>query len=252
MSFSLKNSHDRRLCGALLATATLVNAALFYGVYNLGTLVLAGLGLLLWGRWFTEKGRGPRWLANGCKWLCRAGWSFFLGSCLLMYALTWARALPADAQPAVIVVPGAQVNHDRPSLMLQNRLDRGLQLWRSHPGSVFVVTGGKDPGDSFSEAEVMTAYLVEQGVDPKDIYPETQASNTRENFYYSAQIIQKNQLEGPVVVATDAFHQTRCRLWAARSGLPKVYSAVCVPCWGIAPVFWLREVCGVAHFFVFC
>jgi len=149
-------------------------------------------------------------------------------------------------------VPGAQVNGSHPSLMLQNRLNRGLQLWQRHPGSVFVVTGGKAGGALYSEAEVMALYLQKNGVDPGDIYLEDKATDTEENFRFAAQIIEENGLEGPVVIATDAFHQTRCRLWAGRCGLQDVYSAICVPCWGIAPVFWLREVCGVAHFYVFC
>ena len=251
MSFSLKNAHTRRLLAALLASATLVNAGVFYGVRNVGTLVLVGLTALLWGRYLTAKGYGPHWLADACKWLCRIGWGFFLGCSIIMYALTWAKALPADSGAAVIVVPGAQVNGSRPSLMLQNRLDRGLQLWRQHPGSVLVVTGGRTEGAPYSEAEVMALYLTQNGVDPEAIYLEDKATNTRENFRFAAEIIEENHLQGPVVIATDAFHQTRCRLWAARYGL-NAYSAICVPCWGIAPVFWLREVCGIAHFYVFC
>ncbi len=252
MSFSLKNADTRRLLAALLSSFTLLNPTLIYGIRNVGTLVLAGLTLLLWGRYFTAKGHGPLWLQGTCKWLCRLGWGFFLGCALLMYGLTLAKALPATAGPAVIVVPGAQVNVDQPSLMLQNRLDRGLQLWEEHPGSVFVVTGGKGEGDPYTEAEVMALYLTQNGVDPDHIYLENQATNTQQNFELSAAIIRLERLPGPVVIATDAFHQTRCRLWAGRSGLNEVYSAVCFPCWGIAPVFWLREVCGIAHFFVFC
>lgn len=252
MSFSLKNAHDRRLCGALLATAILANAALFHGVYNLGTAVLSGLVLMLWGRYITAKGIGPLWLQKGFRLLCRLGWGFFLGCAALMYLLTLTKALPANAGASVIVVPGAQVIGDRPSLMLQYRLDRGLQLWQDHPNSVFVVSGGKAEGAPYSEAEVMTLYLTQQGVDPDDIYPEPHATNTQENFMLSAQIIREQELEGPVVIATDAFHQTRCRLWAGRYGLTDVHSAICFPSWGIAPVYWLREVCGVAHFYVFC
>jgi uncharacterized SAM-binding protein YcdF (DUF218 family) len=240
------------LAAALLATATFVNATLFFGVRNVGTLVLAGLTMLLWGRYITAKGCGPRWLAACCRWLCPIGWAFFLGCCAIMYAITLSHALPAGAGAAVIVVPGAQVNGDSPSLMLQNRLDRGLQLWQQHPGSVFVVTGGKAEGAPYSEAEVMALYLQNQGVAPESIYREDKAANTEENFRFAAQIIEENKLNGPVVISTDAFHQTRCRLWAQRFGLQQAYSAVCRPCWGIAPVFWLREVCGVAHFYVFC
>ena len=252
MNFSLKNTHNRRLAAALLATVTLLNPTLLFGVYNLGTLVLAGLTLLLWVRYATAKGFGPRWLRQPAKWLCRLGWWGFLACAVLMYGFTLANALPADSAPCVIVVPGAQVNGDKPSLMLQNRLDRGLEVWQEHPESIFVVSGGKAEGAPYSEAEVMALYLTQNGVAPDDIYLEAEATNTEENFAFSAKIIKDEGLVYPVVIATDAFHQTRCRLWADHYGLPDTHAAVCTPCWGIAPVFWLREVCGVAHYFVFC
>jgi len=251
MTFSLKNAHNRRLAAALLATFTLLNSTLLFGVYNLGTLVLAGLTLLLWVGYVTQKGYGSRWLRQGAKWLCRLGWSVFLVCAAVMYGLTLTNTLPADSQSYVIVVPGAQVKGAQPSLMLQNRLDRGLQVWKEHPGSLFVVSGGKAEGAPFSEAEVMALYLTQNGVDPQDIFMEDQATNTEQNFAFSARIIKEEGLEYPVVIATDAFHQTRCRLWADRHGLKDSRSAICTPCWGIAPVFWLREVCSVAHYFVF-
>ena len=55
MNFSLKNAHNRRLAAAALATFTLLNPTLIFGVYNLGTLVLAGLTLLLWVHYFAHK-----------------------------------------------------------------------------------------------------------------------------------------------------------------------------------------------------
>ena len=243
----MKRFPKAAFAAALVASFTLLNAALFHRIWNLGTAVLAGLTALLWLGLLCPAGRTQQAL----KRLCRLGWGFFLGCCAVMYAVTLAHPLPADAGPAVIVVPGAQVKEDRPSLMLQNRLDRGLQLYEQHPGSVFVVSGGRAEGDPFSEAEVMARYLTQKGVDPDCIYPENQAASTEENFRYAAEMIAQNGLEGRVVIATDAFHQTRCRLWAARFGLEEACSAVCFPCWGIAPVYWLREVCGVAHFYLF-
>lgn len=252
MNRLLKNADNRRLAAALLATFTLLNPTLIFGVYNLGTLVLACLTLLLWLRYATAKGFGLLWLGQSAKWLCRLGWCGFLACALLMYGISLGNALPANSGPQVIVVPGAQVNGDKPSLMLQNRLNRGLEVWQQHPGSLFVVSGGTAEGAPYSEAEVMFLYLTQNGVDPEDIYMEDKATNTEENFAFSAEMIRSKGLEYPVVIATDAFHQTRCRLWANHYGLKDTHSAICTPCWGIAPVFWLREVCGVAHYFVFC
>ncbi len=251
MNPACKKTDILRLLAAGLATAYLL-ATLAAGVRNLGSLVLAGLCLLLWGRWLTARGLGPHRLRRGIKWLCRLSWGLCLGCCAILYAATLANTLPANAEPAVIVVPGAQINGSLPSQMLQNRLDAAFEVWQDHPGSLFVVTGGQAGDDPYTEADVMAMYLYHRGVDADDIYPEHNAANTQENFRFAAQIIRQNKLEGPVVVATDSFHQTRCRLWAGRCGLQEVYCAPCRPCWGIAPVFWLRELCGVAYTLLFC
>lgn len=252
MKKTLKIADRLRLLAAGLASLYLA-ATLLCGVCNWGSLVLGGLCGLLWGRALTARGRGPLWLGRCLKWLCRLGWGGALACCGAMVALTLGSTLPAGSnQPVVIVVPGAQVNGSAPSQMLQNRLDAALEVWKAHPGSCFVVSGGAAAGADYTEADVMAMYLYHRGVEAGDIFAEHTAANTEQNLRFSAELIRAEGLAGPVVLATDSFHQSRCRLWAARCGLEEVYAAPCRPCWGIAPVFWLREVCGLAAALVFC
>lgn len=241
-----KTADKLRFWAAGLASLYLL-ATLLCGVRNWGSLVLGGLCGLLWGRALTARGRGPFWLGQCLKWLCRLGWGGALVCCGVMYALTLGSTLPAGStEPVVIVVPGAQVNGNIPSQMLQNRLDAALEVWEAHPGSCFVVSGGAAAGADYTEADVMAMYLYHRGVEAEDIFAEHTAANTEQNLRFAAELIRAEGLAGPVVLATDSFHQSRCRLWAARCGLGEVYCAPCRPCRGIAPVFWLREVCGVA------
>ena len=67
---------------------------------------------------------------------------------------------PADA----IVVMGAAQYDGRPSPQLAARLDHVVELWPQGPAPLVVVTGGKRPGDRFTEAEASAAYLEERGV----------------------------------------------------------------------------------------
>ena len=67
---------------------------------------------------------------------------------------------PVDA----IVVMGAAQYDGRPSPQLAARLDHVAELWPEGRAGLVVVTGGKRPGDRFTEAEASAAYLEEHGV----------------------------------------------------------------------------------------
>src|SRR2546421_5930922 len=64
---------------------------------------------------------------------------------------------------AIVVLGAAQYN-GTPSPVLKARLDHALFLYRHHLAPVFIVTGGKQPGDRYTEAESSTRYLETRGV----------------------------------------------------------------------------------------
>jgi len=248
----------RRAGPALLAAAALVCTffvllPLGFGIVNTGVFFGAGLAALLWAAlWACRSRRASARLRRAVWAVCALVWALCLGLFGRMEAAARLNPLPAGTGACVIVVPGAQVRGDQPSVMLRRRLEAALAVAKQHPGSVFVVSGGTGEGQTFSEAEVMGRWLTAQGVPPDKIYPEDQSVNTEENFSKSAAVIRQNSLAGPVVIATDAFHQARCRLWAARAGLGPVYSVCCRSPWGLAPTYWARELCGMAYTYVFC
>ena len=65
------------------------------------------------------------------------------------------QARPVDA----IVVMGAAQYDGAPSPQLAARLDHVAELWPQGLAPLVVVTGGKQPGDRFTEAEASAAYL---------------------------------------------------------------------------------------------
>src|SRR6185436_3848629 len=63
-----------------------------------------------------------------------------------------------------IVVMGAAQYDGRPSPQLAARLDHVAELWPQGRAPLVVVTGGKRPGDRFTEAQASARYLEERGV----------------------------------------------------------------------------------------
>ena len=79
----------------------------------------------------------------------------------------------AKAADAIVVLGAAQYD-GRPSPVLTARLDHALDLWKQGLAPVIVVTGGKRPGDRFTEATASANYLLERGVPDDKILREVQ------------------------------------------------------------------------------
>ncbi len=79
----------------------------------------------------------------------------------------------AKAADAIVVLGAAQYD-GRPSPVLTARLDHALDLWKQGLAPIIVVTGGKRPGDRFTEATASANYLLERGVPDDKILREVQ------------------------------------------------------------------------------
>src|SRR2546421_310972 len=62
-----------------------------------------------------------------------------------------------------ILVSGAAQYSGRPSAVLRARLDRAADLSHRHVAPYIVVTGGRQPGDNFTEATAGADYLHTRG-----------------------------------------------------------------------------------------
>ena len=100
--------------------------------------------------------------------------AILLGLIVLYFAVTlvqvWLTSRDYDPRPAgAIVVLGAAQYNGRPSPDLEARLRQALTLYRDGYAHMIVVTGGKKPGDVYTEAETGAMYLEKAGVPAADI-----------------------------------------------------------------------------------
>ena len=123
-------------------------------------------------------------------------------------------ARPAEA----IVVLGTAQYNGWPGPVFEARLDRALALWREGYAPLLVVTGGKMPGDGFTEAEAAWNYLTAAGVPPEAIVSENAAGDTWESMQGVAALLLPRGVD-EVIVASDGFHLFRSRMMARDVGL---------------------------------
>ena len=69
-----------------------------------------------------------------------------------------------DCERDYLIVLGAAVHGDTPSLALQHRLEGALDYMEKYPESVAIVSGGKGQGENISEALCMYNWLTEHGI----------------------------------------------------------------------------------------
>lgn len=120
-----------------------------------------------------------------------------------------------------LVILGAGLEGETPSLSLLERLRAGSRYLREHPDTTVIVSGGQGRGEDITEAEAMRRYLVKNGIEENRIIMESRATSTMENFRYSRQLIEERTggHVGEITFITNKYHIFRSRILARRNGL---------------------------------
>lgn len=155
-----------------------------------------------------------------------------------------------DETPEFVVVLGAQVQGDEPSLTLKKRLDKTLEFMQEYPDRTVIVSGGQGPDEADTEASVMARYLIEHGADASRIIEEDKASNTRENLLFSAKLAEAAGLDtSRVLIVTSDFHMCRAKYIARTLSMEPYGQASDTWPWILKVNYTLREVFAFAKAF---
>ena len=157
--------------------------------------------------------------------------------------------VPTTESFDAIVVMGAAQYDGRPSPQLAARLDHVVNLWKAGIADTVVVTGGKQTGDRFTEAEASRRYLTDRGVAVAAIVEENSSRSTWEALHNVRALIDGSKLDiARIVIVTDPFHSLRSRLIAEENGFDAATSATTSsPVVGTKALEkHLKEGCGVA------
>lgn len=127
------------------------------------------------------------------------------------------------AADAIVVLGAAQYDGE-PSPVLKARLDQATYLWNEGLADNVIVTGGKQEGDRFTEAEASHMYLEDQGIPTESIFEEEQGTTTLESLEEVRQIADNNGIDSLLVVS-DPLHSERVKRMASDLGFNEVYAS---------------------------
>ncbi len=156
-----------------------------------------------------------RWLTTALVFAAVA--AGVIGGGLVLAIYRQARIDQARPVDAIVVLGTAQFN-GRPGQVLQARLDRALADYRAGYAPLIVATGGRAPGDVFTEAEAARDYLVAAGVPEEAILLENDGRDTWGSMQGVAALLESRGLSR-VLLVSDGFHLLRSKLMARDVGL---------------------------------
>ena len=135
-----------------------------------------------------------------------------------------------------VVVLGAKVRHDGPSVSLQNRIDAAYDYLTAHPDAIAVVSGGQGEDEPMTEAECIYRALIGRGIDPERVWIEDKATSTWENLQFSLDLIEEKTGLRPetIGIISSEYHLFRAGLFATLKSQKLNH--------------FLREVAGVWHY----
>lgn len=113
-----------------------------------------------------------------------------------------------------ILILGAGVWGDRPTHMLQDRLDFGVTLYEMGASNRLLMSGDHGKKD-YDEVNVMKKYAIDKGVPSSHIFMDHAGFSTYESLYRAREIFEANK----IIIVTQEYHLYRALYIADKLGL---------------------------------
>lgn len=148
------------------------------------------------------------------------GLNFYVKSSAAPYLLTPQEAADLDGADCILILGCAVWAGNKPSPMLADRLQRGLELYQSGAAPKIIVSG--DHGkEYYDEVGVMRQWCLDAGVPSEDLFMDHAGFSTYESVYRARDVFACKKL----IIVTQEYHLYRA-VYAAR--------ALGLDAWGVA------------------
>lgn len=140
----------------------------------------------------------------------------------LLYGALYPSIMARRGGPvAAVVVLGSGLIRGRVPPLLASRIRRGRALYERYADRrpLLVTSGGQGPDEPVAEAKAMADYLTDEGFPADRIVLEDRSRNTEQNLTYSAELLARQGVRGPIAAVTNNFHAFRAALLMRRLGI---------------------------------
>ena len=151
-----------------------------------------------------------------------------------------------------MLVLGAKVRNDGPSVSLMDRIRAAADYMNAHPDVIAIVSGGQGQDEPMTEAQCMYEELVKLGIDPERIWIEDKATSTWENLRFTMDLIEEKTGQRPekIGLLSSEYHLVRAKLFARECGVEAVGIPARTSRLSQMVNHFMREVAGVWHYII--
>lgn len=151
-----------------------------------------------------------------------------------------------------MVVLGAKVRTDGPSVSLMDRIRAAAEYMERNPEVIAIVSGGQGPDEPMTEARCMYEQLVKLGIDPDRIWMEERATSTWENLNFALEMIEEKTGQRPekLGLLSSEYHLFRAGLFADACGVDAVGIPANTSRLSQKVNHFMREIAGVWHYII--
>ena len=177
--------------------------------------------------------------------------AIYLG--LIVFVSVSGYANPPTGQEQVMIVLGAGLHKDQPSMLLRYRLDKAYEYAVSHPDLLVITSGGQGRDEWVPEGQAMRNYLIQKGLPADRVLAENRSTSTEENFAFSLDILKGRgySADTPILYVSNAFHCYRAGRYAAMAGFTSTAALPAGTPWRSVLPCYLREALALAYYWVF-
>ena len=151
-----------------------------------------------------------------------------------------------------ILVLGAKVREDGPSLSLMDRIRAAYDYLEAHPDVIAIASGGQGADEPMSEARSIRDHLIAMGIDPDRVWLEDRSASTWANLNYSLELIEEKTGSRPETlgVISSEYHMLRIDMMGRDCGIQVVGIPANTSRFSQKLNHFMREVAGVWFYLI--
>ena len=123
-----------------------------------------------------------------------------------------------------ILVLGAKVREDGPSLSLMDRIRAAYDYLQAHPDVIAIASGGQGADEPMSEAQSIREHLIAMGIEEERVWLEDRSASTWANLNYSLDLIEEKTGVRPesLGIVSSEYHMLRAHMMGKDCGIDVV------------------------------
>ena len=146
---------------------------------------------------------------------------------------------PAYQSETILVLGAGIKNNQTPTLVLQKRLDKAIEVYNSNLTTIKqIIVSGDNSKDFHNEPKVMKAYLTRNGIPEKIVKEDFGGRRTMDSCYRLKNFFKVNS----TIVITQGFHISRAKFLCDNVGLKTEYAVADDSSWNTLVWGYIREI----------